>query len=443
MKKNNLSRRDFLKNASLASGLLILPGSAFAQEKKPSANDKVNVACVGVGGMGEGDMNGVAATGANIVAVCDVDSRRLAKAKEKYPNAETFSDYRVMFDKMGKKIDAVTVSTPDHTHFTVSMTAMMMGKHVYVQKPMAHTVDQARRMTKAAADNKIVSQMGNQGHSQTHIRVAKEWYEASLLGDIAEVHSWSDRPIWPQGMDKFQPEAPVPEYLDWDLWLGPTKKRPYSPKVAPFDWRGYYEFGCGALGDMAVHIIDPAYYILDLGAPTKVEVEVLGKSPIAFPNSSKLTYHFPAKGKRGPVKVIWQDGRNSTPKAPEGVEKLDANGSLLIGSKATAIMGGWGNSFNIAGAGKFEELREKAPPVKYPRIRGSHYKNWIDAIRNNTQSSSDFSYAGPFTEMVLLGVIAQRVGKTLEWDAKSGKFTNNAEANTLLVAPPSREGFLA
>lgn len=445
MQPDTLSRRHFLKTAGLASGLLILPASVLGRDGTTAPSNRINVACVGLGGMGMADMNGVAHAGATIVGLCEVDANRLAKAQNAQRKAEAFSDYRKLFDKLGKDIDAVTVSTPDHAHFTVAMTAVSLGKHVYVQKPMCHTIDQVRRLSQAAADHKIVSQMGNQGHSNAHIRMVKEWYEAGLLGEITEVHAWSDRPIWPQGMQSFRPEAPVPAALDWDLWQGPAKARPYSPGIHPGNWRGYYEYGCGALGDMAVHSMDSSNYILELGAPTRIEVEVPGKSPVAYPVRSKITYYFPATDKRGPVKVVWRDGRGNQPPKPEGVKGLQPNGSLFIGPQGVNVMGHTGDFFEVLPASRFEQIKEKARdvPVKYPRIKGGHYRNWVDSIRKGVKASSDFSYAGPFTEVVLLGVIAQRLGRTLNWDGQAGKFIGDDEANQLIKAPAPRAGFLA
>lgn len=455
-----LSRREFLKNASLASGLLILPSSVLGREGNTSPNSRINVACVGVGGMGEGDMNGTAAAGAEIVGLCDVDSGRLDRAGRKYGKAKKFKDYRELLDKLDKEIDAVTISTPDHTHFTVTMTAVMLRKHVYVQKPMAHTVDQCIRLAEAAKKYKVVTQMGNQGHSQTHIRVAKEWYEAGLLGEVKEIRAWTNRAAshWPQGFADYQPaDAPRgkrdanPANLDWDLWLGPAREpASYRPGIAHFNWRGYYQYGNGALGDMAVHIIDPANYIFDLGAPTKIEVDLFGAKPskISYPNRSKLTFYYPGTDKRGPIKIVWQDGPGSKPEKPAGfdqIEKLNDNGgSILYGDKETALLGSWGETFDIAGTQEhFNELRASAPKPKYERIRGSHYRNWVDSIKNGKQASSDFSYAAPFTANILLGAIAQRLGRNLEWDARTGRFKDDTEADSLLKVQSVRPGFLA
>ncbi|MDR2845247.1 MAG: Gfo/Idh/MocA family oxidoreductase [Puniceicoccales bacterium] len=455
-----LSRRDFLKNTGLASGLLILPSGFLRGENAPS--NRINVAGVGVTGMGRDDINGARNAGGTLIGICDVESSYLAGAQHAYPEARAFADYREMFDKIGKDIDAVLVSTPDHTHFTVAMTAVQLGKHVHVQKPLCRTVDQVRRLTKAAAEHKIVSQMGNQGHSNAHIRLVKEWYEAGLFGEINRIDTWTAQPLTKskrEGTDAYLPVKPVPKNLNWDLWLGPAASRPYSEGLAPRQWRAYYDFGGGSLGDMAAHIFDAAYYVLDLGAPERIEfVEASSKSPITFPERCRLVYHFPANAKRGPVKLAWSQGRGSSvkPPVPEGLhlpdgsglarrqsDGLTMSGSLFYGEKLTFNMGQYGDFFYTVPVERFAALKEKAPPQKYPRVKGSHYRNWLDAIRNGGKATSDFSYAGPLTEVIQLGVIAQRVGRSLNWDAKAGKFIGDDEANALLVAAPARDGFLA
>jgi predicted dehydrogenase len=435
------SRRNFIKHASLASGLLLLPSGFLRGENAPS--NRINLACVGVGGMGRWDVPGLANAGATIAGICDVDSRALAATQAKYPNARAFTDYRQLLDKIGKDIDAVSVSIPDHNHFTVAYSAVGLGKHVYVQKPMCHTIDQVRRLTALALEKKVVTQMGNQGQSSGHIRKAKEWFDAGLLGDISLVDVWSDRPGWPQGLDSYRPHQPVPANLDWNLWLGPAADRPYSPGLAPNDWRGYYEFGCGALGDMAIHLMNDAFYVLDLTAPVKIEVEAEERGKVSYPKRSTITYHFPPNGNRGAVKVIWRDG-HLKPAVPEGAKGLPGNGSLLHGKNFVLSLCGWSGTFEpLVTPAKRTELQGKEPPEKYPRIKGGHYRNWIDSIRNNTKAASDFAYSGPFAEIILLGVIAQRLGRSLNWDAKAAKFIGDDEANALVKAPAPRSGFYA
>ena len=456
-----LSRRHFLKRAGLASSLLILPAGFLRGANAPS--NRVNVACVGVGGMGGSDLNNLRRQpGVTIVGICDVHSGNLAGAKRSCPHAQTFDDYRRMLDRLDRDIDAVSVGTPDHTHFTISLDAVQRGKHIHVQKPMCRTVDQVRRLMAAAAEHKVVSQMGNQGHSSQHIRLVKEWYEAGLFGEVDTVEAWTTQrlvdTVQPQPVPEgYHPAQPPPKQINWDLWLGPTSARPYCKGLAPQAWRAYCEFGCGSLGDMAAHVIDPAYYILDLGAPVKIEVlEVADRvSKVVFPNHCKLVYHFPANTRRGPVKLVWRQG-NTKPPTPEGLrlpdghglasrqnDGLTKSGSLFYGKKCTFNMGQYGDFFYTAPVTHIEELKKDAPAQKYPRPKGGHFRDWLDAIRIGGKAVSDFSYAGPLTEVIQLGVIAQNLGRTLEWDAKSGHFINDTEANALLKAPEPRTGFHA
>jgi hypothetical protein len=257
------------------------------------------------------------------------------------------------------------------------------------------------------------------------------------------VEAWTDRPIWPQGQPNYNESKPLPEGLDWDLWLGPAKKRPYIPGLHPFSWRGYYDFGCGALGDMAIHLMFDAYYVLDLTAPERIEVDVSGKSDVAYPNASTVTYYFPGNNKRGPVKFVWRDGRRK-PATPAGASRVGSNGSFLHGKDFTLSVSGWGGGFEpFVSKEKFDQLNEKAPKEIYPRIKGGHYRNWVDGIRENKPTSSNFAYSGPFAEVILLGVIAQRLGRSLKWDSKAGKFIGDDEANVFLKASSTRKGFLS
>ncbi|MDR1497786.1 MAG: Gfo/Idh/MocA family oxidoreductase [Puniceicoccales bacterium] len=468
------SRRNFLKKASLATGMLILPSGFLRGQNAPS--NRINAACVGFGGQGSIDSNGVHNGGATIIGVCDVNAYSRSRAKKRHPNATAFEDYRVMFDKLGKDIDAVVVSTPDHTHFTVAYDAVLRGKHVYVQKPMCHSIDQVRRLSKAAAEHKIISSMGNQGHSSNHIRMVREWFEAGFFGEIDTVDAWTGQ--FMRAPENYNKPSPKPKDLNWDLWLGPAKYREFFHGVAP-GWRPYLEFGSGSLGDMAAHVIDPAYYILQLDAPEKIEIiESSGPTKVAHAEHAKIAFHFPAKGKRGPVKLVWWHGKNFRPSAPEGLnyrefnerkdddllpentklnlhpsvggrlskrhnDGLTLNGSLFYGKKLSFNMGQYGDFFYTAPHEKFAELKQKAPPAKYGRFRGGHYRDWINAIRKNIPAVSDFTYAGPLTEVIIQGIIALRLGRTLNWDAKNGKFINDDAANALLYSPKPRTGFYA
>ena len=471
MKAATYSRRDFLKNASLASGLLILPAGFLRGQNAPS--NRINVAAVGFGGQGRRDAKGTQSSGANVAAVCEVNSQRLGEMRKAFPQARAFEDYRVMLDKMGNDLDAVIVATHDSSHFTIALDAIQRGKHVYVQKPMCHSIDQCRRLVKAAADNKVVSSMGNQGHSSNHIRLAREWYEAGLFGNIITVDAWTGQHM--TAPKAYGPPVPVPKHLNWDLWLGPVSWREYSNGV--LTWRRFREFGSGPLGDMAAHVMDPAFFIFDLDAPEKIEVlEYREDSPIGYPGTAKLAYHFPAKGKRGPIKMIWWHGKDGfRPTAPEGLvyqgrneqdelnlddpkvnlhikirdlsarrnDGLTLSGSLFHTDKMSFFMGQYGDFLYTAPHEKFAELKEKSPPVKYKRSKGGHYRDWINAIRTGGKAVSDFAYAGPLTELIIMGNIALCLKRTLHWDAKRNEFTNDAEANALIFSPKPRAGFHA
>jgi hypothetical protein len=351
-----------------------------------------------------------------------------------------------MFDKQ-KDIDAVVIATPDHTHAVITMAALERGKHVYCQKPLTHTVYEARKITEAARKYKVQTQMGNQGHSSEHIRLLKEWLADGAIGDVREVHAWTDRPvggaIWSNFAVRARPKdkPPVPKTLDWDLWLGPVAYRPYHPEYHPTKWRAWLDFGTGALGDMGCHIIDPAFWGLDLGAPESIQAtsthwqkEVSSET---FPRASIVRFKFPARGKRPPVKLTWYDGR-LLPPIPDALEKgrkLPASGALIIGDKGCMLHGSHGaGGLRIIPEAKMREYKQ--PEKTIPRVKGSHEGDWLRACKegkNGTPASSNFDYGGPLTELVLLGMLAIRMkDQKLEWDAENQKFRNNEAANELL-----------
>jgi len=441
------SRRDFLKSTVAAGGLLILPAGFLRGENAPS--NRIGYAAIGVGGMGGADTGGISKQkGVQLVGLCDVDANTLRKAKHGYlgrfPDAKDYVDYREMLRDLGDKIDAVSVSTPDHTHFTAAYTAADLGKHIYVQKPLCHTVDQVRRLAAKVKEKGVVSQMGNQGSSSPHIRTAREWYEAGVLGDVPAVDAWSDRPIWPQGQADYKPAKKAPAHLAWPLWLGPAPKMEYRDGLHTFSWRGYYEFGCGALGDMAIHLMYDAFYALRLTAPEKIEVELFGTSPskVAFPNKSRVVFHFPAANGRGPVKFTWNDGKGSNQR--QGVAGLGGNGSILRGSKVTLGVCGWASDFSPRVTAEERKAINAKVEKKYKRVAaGGHYANFIRGIRGEEELSSSFDIAGPFAEVIILGCMAQRLGRTLNWDSKKGVFVGDDEANALIKAPAPTEGFYA
>jgi len=430
------SRREFLSSAAVAGAGLWVLGSTGCTLVRPgvrprriSPNEKLNVACIGAGGKGNEDIKGV--SGENVVALCDVDSERAAKMFEQYPNARKFEDFRVMLDKMGKSIDAVTVSAPDHIHAPAAMMAMQMGKHVYCQKPLTRSIWEARVLTEAAARYGVATQMGNQGHSYNGHRRAVELLHAQALGPVREVHVWSDRPIWPQGLDRPTEIEPVPPTLNWDLWLGPAPKRPYNHIYVPFNWRGWWDFGCGALGDMGCHNMDVAFWGLKLGAPAGVEVvSASDRHSETAPKSAIIRWQFPARGDMPPVAMTWYDGGNKPPANPADGVKLPTNGCLFVGTKGKLLAPDWH-------ADKFQLLPEKdwagfeGPKQTIPRSPG-HYEEWIAACKGAAPALSNFSYSGPMTEAVLLGNVVLRLGKKIEWDSPNMKAKSCPEADPLI-----------
>ena len=432
--KANLSRRRFLGTSASVVGPLILPsGSLFG--RKVSPNEKLNIGVIGAGGKGTADSEGVMSE--NIVALCDVDERTLRARKGRFPKAQTFSDYRVMLEKVGDKLDAVTVSTPDHHHFPASMLAMQLGLHVYVQKPLAHSVWQAREMLKLSREKKVITQMGNQGHSYSSTRKLVEVVRSGIIGEVKEAHVWTDRPIWPQGMDRPKGSKPVPEYLDWDLWLGAAPERPYHDGYHPFKWRGFWDFGTGALGDMGCHNMDAAFWALDLGAPTSVMADVSGVNKDTAPKWSVIRYEFPARGEKPPVSLTWYDGGKKPSPDIIGEKSLPKNGSLIVGSKATIAFREWNpNGFRVLAEGK--ELNYEDPDPVFPRVGDNPYKEWIKACKGGSLCLSNFEYSVPLTEMVLLGNVALRSSRKIEWDSENLKARGNPEADQLIRSEPRK-----
>jgi predicted dehydrogenase len=420
---------------------------------KAAPNDKPNIAAVGVGGKGWEDINQTSKGGAaQVVAFCDVDQgggrggkragTGFSGAAEKWPDAKRYTDWREMLDKEGKRLNGVTVSTPDHMHAPVTMTALQMGIATYTQKPLTRTVHEARQLTLAARKAKVVTQMGNQAHSGVHYRTLVQLIQGGAIGRVKEAHTWSNRPIWDtQGVDRPEGSSPMPENLNWDLWLGVAPYRPYIEKVYhPFAWRGWFDFGAGALGDMGCHIIDPVVWALELSAPTRVSHDGPSPKPETFPKAETITYEFPAtKYTTGPIRMLWYDGKR-LPAAelaplPAG-EKLPLNGSLFIGEKGVLLCEHGGRvGPRLLPAEKFADY----PVPKLEEV--DHYLQWTNAIRGEGQTTSNFDYAGPLTETVLLGTIACRFpSETLEWDSANLRFTNVSKANAY-VRQPYRKGW--
>ncbi|RPI25533.1 MAG: gfo/Idh/MocA family oxidoreductase [Acidobacteria bacterium] len=440
------SRREFVSSSALtAASFHIVPARVFGPD---APSNKLNLAGIGIGGMGAGNLK--ACESENIVALCDVDSEYSAKTIRTYPKAKIYKDYRVMLEKE-KGIDGVIVATPDHTHAVITMAAMQAGKHVYCQKPLTHTVFEARAITEAARRYKVQTQMGNQGHSSEHIRLLKEWLADGVIGNVTEVHAWTDRPVGGDPWSNFAVQAkpkgtpPVPGTLDWDLWLGPVTYRPYHPDYHPMKWRAWLDFGTGALGDMGCHIIDPAFWALDLEAPEVIEATSTHWEPDVasqtFPRASIVRFKFPARGNRPPVALTWYDGRLMPP-IPEELEPgraLPSSGALIVGDKGKI-------GHDSAGAGGMRLIPEsrmqeyKRPPKTLPRVEGgNHEGDWLRACKegpNGVPASSHFDYGGPLTETALLGMIAIRLkDQRLEWDAANLRFKNSEKANEMLHIP--------
>jgi predicted dehydrogenase len=408
-----------------------------------SPNEKLNIAAIGAGGKGHSDITGCATE--NIVALADPDWKTAAKTFSEFPNAKRYKDYREMLDKELNNIDAVIVATPDHTHAPAAMWAMERGKHVYCQKPLTHTVYEARMLADAARKYGVATQMGNQGHSGEGTRKLCEMIWNGDIGAVKEVHAWTNRPIWPQGIDHPLPEQPVPPTMDWNLWLGTAATRPHNTGYYPFNWRGWYDFGCGALGDMACHILDSVNWSLLLDAPISVEcIKIEGKNPYTFPTKSIVKFEFAARGNMPPVNVFWYEG-GLKPPVPEGLPadvKLGdigdpTNGSLFIGSKGYITTGTYGDGTRLI---PDELMKDYKFPQKLLTRSPGHYRDWIRACKGGDPACSNFNYAGPFTEWVALGVIAQRSEGKLNWDRARMKITNNSEANKF-VKPYVRKGW--
>lgn len=441
----DFSRRTFLKSASfVAAGTLFIPNLLSC-----SRANKLNIALIGAGGRGADNWEKV--MNENVVAIADVDDVRAADAFKTFPKAKKYKDFRVMFDEMANQIDAVIVSTPDHVHFAAAMAAMQLGKHVYVEKPLAHNVWQLRTMKKAAKHYGIVSQMGNQGHTTNGIRLIKEWYDAGVLGQVKEVHAWfGPFEFKPGGYwtkpESFPPAAqPVPASLDWNVWLGPAAERPFNSAYAPKSWRGFYDFGNGLLGDWSNHTIDAPFWALDLGKPYIVEATVPNPVPdhSFIPDESLVKFEFAARGDKAPVELVWHEGGSKPEIRPEWkVDKLPDTGMVMIGEKKTLITGGRPNNPRLmVSEDEWKEFLKNAPAQTIPRVGEEEpQQEWIDCIKNGTLPGSNFDYAAELNEMVMLGVIAQRFATRVEYDAVNMKITNNDELNAY-IKEPVREGW--
>ena len=436
-----ISRREFAVGAAAAAGVFtFLPASVVGRDGT-SPNSKLNVAAVGIGGQGAWDLEQVAAAGENIVALCDVDADYAAKTFGKYPNAKRYTDFRQMLDKE-KGIDAVVIAVPDHNHAIVSAAAMKHGKHVYCEKPLTRTVVEARTIAKIAKEQKVATQMGNQGMAFEGNRQITEWLRDGAIGPVREVHVWSDRPThrgkmplwWAQGIERPKDTPAVPTTMDWDLWLGPAPYRPYHPAYAPFRWRGWWDFGSGGLGDMGIHNLAPVFSSLNLGAPESVTASSTAVFEETVPLAAMVHYQFPARGEMPPVTLHWYDG-GMLPNRPAELEEnrdLDPeDGIIFVGDKGKMLVTGWGGEHPRL----LPEQRDKdykRPAKTLPRSIG-HHQEWIAACKTGSATRSNFDFAGPLTEAVLLGsVCIHNGGQKLTWDSANLKITNDPDADKLL-----------
>ncbi|MFH1746168.1 MAG: Gfo/Idh/MocA family oxidoreductase, partial [Planctomycetota bacterium] len=438
-----LNRRQFIgRSAGLVAGFTILPRRVLGGPGYQAPSETLNIAGIGVGGQGAADLHALESE--NIVALCDVDWRHAAKTFEKYPKAKRYRDFRVMLEKE-QNIDAVLVATPDHTHFVAAMAAIGMGKHVYVEKPLTHSIDEARRLTAAAREAGVVTQMGNHGHAAETMRLLKEWLDDGAIGTVREVVAWTPHAVWPQGIDRPKERPAVPDTLSWDLWLGPVAERPYHPAYLPATWRGWWDFGTGAMGDMGCHIFDPIFYALELTQPLSVEASFSTFIPEGlswdkpfnmetYPRASIMHYRFPARGDRPPLKLTWYDG-GLMPERPEELEpgRRMGNafgGALFIGDQGKIICGAHGaDGLRIIPESRMQAYER--PAKRLPRSSG-HHKEWIAACKGGPRPGSNFDYAGPLTEAVLLGNVALRAQQRLEWDPDEMKVSNVPAANAYL-----------
>ena len=424
-KPPELSRRQFLAGAGALAAFAVVPRHVLGGVGRRAPSEKLNIACIGIGGMGAVDSGQVGTD--NIVALCDVDWKHAAGTFKKFPKAKKYRDFRKMLEKE-KSIDAVTVSTPDHTHAVASMMAIKMGKHVYCQKPLAHDVYEVRKLTEAAREHKVMTQMGIQLHAEEYLRLLVEMIKSGVIGSVRRVDIWSNK-NWGGGTrPKDKPAAP--ETLDWDLWLGPAPYRPYHPAYLPGNWRRWWDFGTGTLGDMGCHIIDPAFWALDLGYPRSVEANPGPFNEETYPQKTIVKLEFPARADLPPVTVTWYDGANNPPRPKELEEgrKLPGQGGLYYGDKGV-ILAPHGGGARLIPESRMKGF--KAPEALFPR-GVNHWQEWITACKGGPKPLANFDYSGPLTESILLGNVAARAGEKLDWDGPRMQVTNVSTANKYL-----------
>jgi len=444
MRTTGSSRREFLVHSALAGGACALPVAASTQVRRArSPNDRLRIGVIGCGGKGLSDMQECGKTH-DIVALCDVDHGKARQARAEQPKAAFYEDWRDLLDL--EKLDALVVSTPDHLHAGPALAAIALGVHVFVQKPLCHTVYEARLLRTAAAKARLITSMGNQGTCLDGFRTAAECVRGGVIGDVREVHVWTDRPVWPQGIDRPTHVDAIPATFRWDLWLGPAAWRPYAggrkdgefKGYAPFHWRGWWDFGTGALGDMACHVANLPFFALELDAPTSVEAVASDHHAETAPKRSTIRFAFPARSARGPVAMTWYDGGDLPPADLLPGVKLRSGGFLLVGSRGSLYSPtDYGETFEIWRDGARVPI--EAPTPTLPRSPGIH-QEWLQGILTKTQPLANFDYAAPFTEAMLLGNVALRAGRAIEWDAAAMRITNDGPANELLTKA-YRRGF--
>jgi len=445
-----MTRREFLRNSVLTGAGLYLAGQGGCRLFRPlpepryrSPNEKLNIACIGAGGRGGANVQ--ALSGENIVALCDVDDERAASAYESLPKARRFHDFRKMFDAMHREIDAVVISTPDHMHALPALTAMEHGMHVYCEKPLTHDVYEARLLAESAKKYGVATQMGNQGTAADGFRAGVEAIRSGVIGKVREVHVWTNRPVWPQGMARPTETPPVPAHFQWDLFLGTAPQRPYNPAYHPFNWRGWWDFGTGALGDMGCHTANLAFMGLELGSPLSVEAKNSEFSRDSFPTWSVITLEFPARGAQPPLVWPWYDGADQKPQWVKDKiagllhgEATAGSGLVLIGDEGALYSpDDYGVEWLLLPKDEFTNFQAHEPTLPRSPV---HHQEWIDACKGGPRCLSDFSYAGPLTETILLGNIAMYVGKKFVWDGENLCARSCPEANEL-VRRTYREGW--
>ena len=446
MMNEQISRRRFIGMTATAAGLFtVVPSYAVSGLGHIAPSDKLNIAGVGIGSKGRVNLRNMKSE--NIVALCDIDSEYAKDCFNDFPNAKRYVDYRKMFAEMSKSIDAVVIATPDHTHAVIAMAAMQLGKHVYVQKPLTHSVYESRVLLEASRRYKVASQMGNEGHSSDSVSEVCEWIWSGAIGDITHVDAWTDRPIWPQGLTRPEQGQWIPDHIDWDLFIGPAAMRPYHRAYHPWDWRGWWDFGTGALGDMACHVLDIVFSAMKLGHPVSVEASSTAINTESAPVASTILYEFPARPKEGKINmpavtVTWYDG-GLHPRRPEGLPDgvelgSGRNGVIFHGSKGTLICGNYGDKYRLLPENKFKDIPK--PPARLRRVGMSHEMDFVRACKespeNRVMPLSNFEYAGPLNEMVVMGNLAVRLkdlNKKLAWDGVNMRITNLSDSDIIKV----------